>query len=221
MDFLTLILGWMSGIVGVNLLSQSGTVQKPNNIFLCDGRSIPDLKPVLSYLKLWEAWHPYGKDIEGKGKFTTGWGSMNLLAPDGTVLRPVKKGEVWSKQVADLQLEYYVKNSARKLNRYLVSSGYAVNNKLYYAFLQAAYNIGDDFFNFPTFKTIVSSCRGNLDLTFCAETYKSYMLRMYKTYSGYPKFGLGWSRRILGAYYLTKGIEKSRAIIERELKKAY
>lgn len=223
MDFITLFFGWMSGIVGVNLLSQAGTIQKLNNIFLCDGRSIPDLTPVLSFLKLWEAWHPYGKDIEGRGKFTTGWGSMNLLRPDGSVIRPVYKGEVWSKETADLQLKYYVENSARKLNRYLVSSGYAVNNKLYYAFLQAAYNMGDGYFDKISFKNIVASCRGVLDLTYCAETYKKYMVSMYKTFRDYNRnnIGLGWSRRILGAYYLIKGIEKSRAVIERELKKAY
>ena len=222
MDFLTLFFGWMSGVVGVNLLSQAGTIQKPNNIFLCDGRSIPDLTPVLSFLKLWESWHPYGIDVERTGiRYTTGWGSTNLLRPDGSVIRPVYKGEVWSKETADLQLKYYVENSARKLNRYLVSSGYAINNKLYYCLLQAAYNIGDGFFTYSTFKSIVASCRGVIDLTLCAETYKSYMIRMYKSWSGYPANGLGWSRRILGSYYLIKGIEKSRAVIERELKKAY
>lgn len=221
MDFLTLFFGWMSGLVGVNLLSQAGTIQKPNNVFLCDGRSIPDLTPLFSFIKIYEGWHPYGKDIEGRGKFTTGWGSMNLLRPDGSVIRPVYKGEVWTKEQADLQLKYYCERGSRILNQVLVTSGYSINNKLYYALLQTTYNFGYDYLNWTTCKTIISLCRGTLDLNLSAETYKLHQSNHYKRLSQYNFFGLGWSRRVLASFYLIKGIEKTKRQIELELKKAY
>jgi|GEM_PF-6739998 len=220
MDFFTLLFGWFSGIVGVNLLSQAGTVQPLKNVFLCDGRSIPDLNALYSFIRVYEGWHSYGQDV-GDGKMTVGWGSTNFLRSDGSVIRPVKKGEVWTKETADLQMKYYCERAARILNSVLVSSGYAINNKLYYALIQTTYNFGYDYLNWSTAKIIISLCRGSLDLNLCADTYKLHQSNHYKRLSNYKIFGLGWSRRVLGAYYLIKGIEKTKRQIESELKKAY
>lgn len=221
MDFITLLLGWMSGIVGVNFFTS------PSSSLLNNKKKWLDFEPTSETLKMirmaeWGLKSPHYKPYKDN-RWTIGFGTVSIYLDNGSYYRDIKstdtlpalKRELNKSFLSDLDFCFLLmKNHLKRGNGYKViaklldSASIPFHESLANSLYDFSYHSGGAFSNGSRNVFFVNSLKSNIgNLSFYASAYINLRLSYQTQTNGYKDYPLNFLTRSIWSAENVKNIK--------------